>query len=232
MSDRYSVVIPAYNAQDTLAEALHSILVQSSPPTEIIVIDDGSSDSTASVARSFGPPVFLHSQVNQGCGAATNMGLARVTTPLVAFLDADDVWLPEKARMQLDKFALTSDLAGVCGQAQTFSGSLSAPRLGAIADLWSRTTMMVRTTAASIIGDMIDPPGGRGDTVDWIARGRDLGLRFEMLSEVVSLRRIRTGSLAFGRDASKDRGYLVAVKRALDRKRQAQCEESGSPSNE
>lgn len=83
---------------------------------------------------------------------------------------------------------------------------------------------MIRTTAARRIGDMIDPPGMRGDMVDWIARGRDLGMEFEILQDILALRRIRPGSLAFGRDADKDRGYLIAVKRALDRRRAGQSD--------
>jgi hypothetical protein len=81
--------------------------------------------------------------------------------------------------------------------------------------------MMLRMEAARAIGPMIDPPGGRGDTIDWIARGRDLGLVFELVGEILSMRRIRPGSLSYGRDAEKDRGYLLTVKRALDRKRAA-----------
>lgn len=84
-------------------------------------------------------------------------------------------------------------------------------------DLWGRTSLTIRTDAARAIGPVID--GGRGDMVDWLARGRELGLRIEMAPGVVALRRIRPDSLSYGRDLHKDRGYLLAVKRALDRKR-------------
>jgi len=222
MARDYTVVIPAYNAADTLEEALRSILEQSVPPAEIIVVDDGSTDGTVGIVTSFGPPVTLVSQSNQGCGAATNAGISRVATPLLAFLDADDVWLPGKAALQVQSLEANPDLAAVCGRARTFKGSVAEPVLGPPFDFWSRTTMLIWIEAARRIGDMIDPPGGRGDTVDWIARGRDLGLRFTMMPEIVSLRRIREGSLSFGRDPDKDKGYLLAIKRALDRKRAGQ----------
>lgn len=219
MDKRYSVVIPAYNAADTIEDALRSILEQDCPPVEIIVVDDGSTDATASAVRKFGSPVTLVQQQNQGCGAATNNGMARVASPLMAFLDADDVWLPGKASRQLEMLEADPGISGLFARAQNFKGRLPEPALGSIHDLWSRTTMMIRTEAARRIGDMIDPDGGRGDTVDWIARGRELGLRFEMMPELLAMRRIRPGSLSFGRDREKDLGYLEVVKRALDRKR-------------
>lgn len=232
MAEAYSVVIPAYNAADTIADALSSILTQSISPAEIIVVDDGSTDATASIVKTFGSPVILLSQHNQGCGAATNAGMYRVVSPLIAFLDADDVWLPGKADTQLLRLEKSSEISGLCTRAQTFKGSISEPVLGSAFDLWSRTTMIIRAEAARQIGPMADPPGGRGDTVDWIARGRDLSLRFEMLPDVLALRRIRPGSLSYGRDPEKDRGYLFAVKRALDRKRSMRLGQKGRQDEE
>ncbi|MBK6741672.1 MAG: glycosyltransferase family 2 protein [Hydrogenophilales bacterium] len=225
MVENYSVVVPAYNAAGTIAETLDSILRQSVPPAEIIVVDDGSTDATAQVARARDPLVTLISQTNRGCGAASNTGIARVTTDYIAFLDADDIWLPDKARRQLAAFAATPALSGVFSRVRLCRQPSTEPDQGSVIDLWSRTTLMIRTTAARRIGDMIDPPGMRGDMVDWIARGRDLGMEFEMLQDTLALRRIRPGSLAFGRDADKDRGYLIAVKRALDRRRAGQSDD-------
>ena len=82
--------------------------------------------------------------------------------------------------------------------------------------------MMIRTTSARKIGPLVDPAGGfgRGDMVDWISRGRDLVLRLEMMPNVLALRRITPGSMAYGFD-HRDIGYLRAVKAALDRRRQS-----------
>jgi len=215
----YSVIIPAFNASETLAEAIDSLRQQSNPPVSIIVVDDGSTDNTAEVARSFGKSVTLIRQHNQGVGAATNTGMKQVGTPLMAFLDSDDIWLNHKAALQLEIFAARPELSGLCSRAQTFKGSLASPIQGGVFDLWSRTTLMVRTEAAQTVGDMIDPPGGRGDTVDWFARAKDLGFLFELLPEVLAWRRIRPGSLSYGRDLEKDKGYLLVAKRALERKR-------------
>jgi glycosyltransferase involved in cell wall biosynthesis len=220
MAEAYSVVIPAFDAADTIDDALRSIAAQAVRPAKVIVVDDGSNDDTAARAEAFGGglDIVVIRQANAGCGAATNTGVDAVTTPLHAYLDADDVWLPHKAETQLTLLAARPGLSGLCGQCQVFRGSVDAPELGPMMDMWGRTSLMIRTEAARAIGPVID--GGRGDMVDWLARGREIGVRIEMAPAIVAMRRIRPGSLSYGRDAEKDRGYLLAVKRALDRRRQ------------
>jgi cellulose synthase/poly-beta-1,6-N-acetylglucosamine synthase-like glycosyltransferase len=89
-----SVVIPAYQAEHTIARALHSLLTQTMPPDEIIVCDDGSTDRTADIASSFGPPVTVIRQNNQGVSSASSAAAALATGDVVYRMDADDEWLP------------------------------------------------------------------------------------------------------------------------------------------
>ncbi len=93
-SSGVSVIIPAYNSAHCLGRAISSALEQTTPPAEIIVIDDGSTDTTASVALGFGNRIRFLQQENRGQGAARNAGLAVARGEYVAFLDADDFWLP------------------------------------------------------------------------------------------------------------------------------------------
>ena len=86
-----SVVIPAYNAARFLAATLESVLAQSYPVSECIVVDDGSVDSTADIVGGFEARVTLLSQTNQGVAAARNRGVLEATSKLIAFCDADDV---------------------------------------------------------------------------------------------------------------------------------------------
>ena len=97
---KVSVVIPAYNAEKHIARAIESVLVQTRPADEVIVIDDGSSDGTAEVIRSFGDKVILIQQENAGASVARNAGIKAATGDWIAFLDADDEWLPEKLKLQ------------------------------------------------------------------------------------------------------------------------------------
>lgn len=92
---RVSVIIPAYNAELSLARCIKSVLAQTLPSFEIIVINDGSSDKTIAVAKGFSENVAVLSQQNQGQGAARNTGLRNASGDYVAFLDADDYWLPD-----------------------------------------------------------------------------------------------------------------------------------------
>ncbi len=101
-----SVVIPTYNSADTVARAIDSALGQTVPPTEILVIDDASSDDTAARLAAYADRSVRHIRLGQRGGAAhaRNAGIAAATGDFVAFLDADDEWLPAKLARQLDLF--------------------------------------------------------------------------------------------------------------------------------
>jgi glycosyltransferase involved in cell wall biosynthesis len=94
MKPRVSVVIAAFNSETTLGATLSGALTQTMPVEEIIVVDDGSTDSTAAVARAHGPRVRVVVQPNAGVAAARNRGLSEAAGELVTFIDADDFWLP------------------------------------------------------------------------------------------------------------------------------------------
>jgi glycosyltransferase involved in cell wall biosynthesis len=98
-----SVVIPAYNAADTIGRALDSVAAQTAPPAEVIVVDDGSTDGTAAVvaARTDLPIRLLASPGRGGAAAARNLGIAAARGEFIAFLDADDEWTPDKLARQL-----------------------------------------------------------------------------------------------------------------------------------
>lgn len=96
-----SVVIPCYNAASFLRETLESVLVQTRPPFEVLVIDDGSTDGSAAIAEAFCASVRVIRQENQGESAARNRGVNLAQGEWIAFLDADDIWMPEKLDRQL-----------------------------------------------------------------------------------------------------------------------------------
>lgn len=95
-----SVVIPAYNAERCISRAIESVLAQTRPVREVIVVDDGSQDETAAVVGRFDAPVRLVQQANGGPAAARNYGVRAAQGEWTAFLDADDAWLPEKIERQ------------------------------------------------------------------------------------------------------------------------------------
>jgi glycosyltransferase involved in cell wall biosynthesis len=102
-----SVIMPAFNNAGTIARALDSVAAQTLPPRQLVVVDDGSADGTAAAAEARRPylgaiELLVVRQANQGAGAARNRALTAATSTFVAFLDADDEWLPDKIRISLD----------------------------------------------------------------------------------------------------------------------------------
>jgi len=96
-----SVVIPAFNSEEYITDTIQSVLNQSVDVLEIIVVDDGSSDFTLEKVRQFGPNVKLIEQPNSGPAAARNRGVGEASGTYVAFLDSDDIWLPNKLELQI-----------------------------------------------------------------------------------------------------------------------------------
>ena len=99
-----SVVIPTYNRAWTLEKAVDSVLNQAYDPFELIVVDDGSTDETASVLGKYENRLQVVTQVNRGVSAARNAGIRRARGELIALLDSDDAWLPGKLKVQVDYF--------------------------------------------------------------------------------------------------------------------------------
>ena len=113
---RVSVVIPMYNASRFIGEAIESVFGQSMADLELIVIDDGSTDRGAAVVLAYGRHVQYMRQPNAGVAAARNAGLELARGEAVAFLDADDAWLPEKLERQLERVDSDPSVVAVgCG---------------------------------------------------------------------------------------------------------------------
>lgn len=96
-----SVVIPCFNAAPFLRETLDSVLKQTCPPLEVVLVDDGSTDGSGNIAQSYGSPVRVIRQVNQGESVARNRGMDEARGDWIALLDADDRWVPHKLERQI-----------------------------------------------------------------------------------------------------------------------------------
>ena len=230
MSLAYSVVIPAYNAAATIGATLASVLTQTVAPEAIIVVNDGSRDETAKLAAGASDKVTVVDQANSGPGPATTAGFRHVSTPLVATLDADDLWLPQKIERQSQALVRDPGLSGVFSLARQFSdGETADPNgVGAVRRLWTRTTMLYRSEAARRVGPFMDFPERLGDFIDWLARARALGQRDMMIEEILAMRRVRTDSLS--QESLRQggvRGYLAVANAALQRRKQRPNSEGG-----
>lgn len=121
-STTVSAVIPVYNGEAYVGEAIRSTLNQIRTPIECLVIDDGSIDATAEVVHAFGDDVTYVRQDRHGVSAARNRGAELARGELVAFLDHDDVWLPAKLERQLDALTEQDATIALCGMRVVNSG--------------------------------------------------------------------------------------------------------------
>lgn len=201
-----SVVIPAFNA-----EAIRSVLAAPGPTREVIVVDDGSTDGTASAAKAFSE-VRLLQRPNGGIGAARNTALDAVSAPLIAFLDADDVW--PAGRLIALAGALVPDVDAVFGQIVQFGDgreeSEPAPALLA-------GTMLIRTEAASRTGTFREDLKV-GEFIDWWSRAEEVGVQRVQIPDVVLRRRIHSSNTGITQAGSRV-DYARVLRAALERRR-------------
>lgn len=213
-----SIIIPVYNCKLYLREAIESVLGQTYSPTEIIVIDDGSTDGSVEVAEHFAPSVKYFHQPNAGVAAALNRGITVSTGSFLSFLDADDIWTPQKLEHQMDAITDTG-VDMVFGQIEQFySPELNRLRASAgLVDGYSKCTLLISRQSFSMVG----PFNGQfqlGDFIDWYLRATELGLKSLVLPEVVLLRRIHEGNMGI-RHRGNRADYLRILKASLDRRR-------------
>ncbi|MCS6847222.1 MAG: glycosyltransferase family 2 protein [Anaerolineae bacterium] len=218
-----SVIVPVRNQAQYLAEAIESVLGQTRRPDEIIVVDDGSTDDAMNVALRYAAHIRYVYQPPRGAPTARNRGLGLAAGDVIAFLDADDIWLPAKLEMQLAVLEARPEVDMVFCHAEQF---VSEDAQGAVAHIPDRlrrlpavyaSGMLVRRAAFEQVG-LFDKRYVRADVIDWIARARQVGLTEATLPNVLVRRRWHATNL--GRmTRSLDNEYAHTAKAALDRRR-------------
>lgn len=223
---RVDVVIPAYNAQAYLGEALDSVLAQGSLVGKVIVVDDGSSDATATVATARGAPVELvQLPRNRGISAARNAGLARCDADFVAFLDADDRWLPAKLDAQISALTMVPEVAIAICRVRPFADPAlpDAERAALLAQQpaeiegWLASALVARRSLFLQAG-LFAEDLRVGETIDWFSRVRAYG--HVIVPEVLVERRMHRNNTTRLAEAERH-DYLRAAHRHLVRQRSA-----------
>lgn len=221
-----SVIVAVYNGERYLADALTSILTQTYRSLEVILVDDGSTDGSAAIAKSF-PEVRYYFQENAGVGAARNHGVERGNGQFFAFLDADDLWAPEKLTRQMAAFAANPDLNMVFGYVQQFySPELSAEERARISHGGEQLSgyvagaLLIKREALLHAGPFATH-WRVGEFIDWYVKAREQGMQSLLLPDVVLRRRIHTRNMGI-REQSSRTDYARIIKASLDRRRKGQ----------
>jgi glycosyltransferase involved in cell wall biosynthesis len=219
-----SVMIGVYNAAPYLAEAIDSVFAQGYRPLELIVVDDGSDDGSAEVAKGYGDALTYVYQERQGNGAARNRAVELARGEFFAFLDADDRFVAEKLERQMTALEADPELDMVFGHVSEFvSPELPDDVKACIrqpvqqAPWAAPNLMLIRRDSFSRAGPF-STTLRVGVTVDWYARAVEQGLKYLVLPELVLERRLHAANNGI-RERDSRAQYIHVLKAAMDRRR-------------
>ncbi|MFC1852053.1 glycosyltransferase family 2 protein [candidate division CSSED10-310 bacterium] len=217
-----SVIIPVYNREQYVAEAIESVRQQTYRNFELIIVDDGSTDNTHHIVRSIKEVRYIH-QPNQGVAGARNTGIAAAQGEFLAFCDSDDVWPDHKLKTQL-KFLLDHPTVDyTIGHLKNFidpgfelpSGVteklFEADRIGLM-------TLVSRRAVFQQLGDF-NPDYRVASDLDWFKRATDAGVIMKLLPEILLLRRIHKTNISLHQVKTLKKSVMRIFKASLDRQR-------------
>jgi GT2 family glycosyltransferase len=220
-----SIIIPVYNGEKYLAEAIDSVLSQTYPTVEVIVIDDGSQDASAEIARSYGSQILYYYQDNAGLGDALNTGVAHASGEFLSFLDQDDLWVSHKLTRQMQEFTNNNQVDAVFGYIEQFHSAELTPSTQQryhvkqqIMSGYCADTLLISRKAFLRVGTF-DSSLRTTTFLDWYARAKEYGLQMIMVKEVLAKRRIHTTNISITHKSTVNKEYLQLLKSALDRRR-------------
>lgn len=216
-----SVIIPVYNGEAFLKEAIQSIQQQNYQPLEIIVVDDGSTDRTAEIANSYGNLVRYAYQSNRGPAAARNKGLGMAHGNIIAFLDADDLWTPNKLEIQIPY--LKSNVSEiVLGRVQV--KALEGEPLFKIHTNPILSFVMGCGLFRKSVFDKVgyfDENLRYSEDIDWYLRVREHNIAIAVLSEVTLFHRKHRNNTT-RRKTAHDLNMITVLRKSLARRRAKQ----------
>jgi glycosyltransferase involved in cell wall biosynthesis len=224
-AETMTAVMAVRDGEPYLAEALDSILEQSVPPTEVIVVDDGSVDGTPAILAAYGGALRVMQQPASGHAAAINTGVAAATGTFLSFLDADDVWEPDAQQCRLERLHHPDAPDAVFGRIVQFV----SPELGPDAAAHFRfdpgptagnllQAMMIRREAFSHVGPF-DTTLPSAANIDWMSRARLQGLRVANIENVVARRRLHRTNMGVTMGAGTFKALTDVVRMHHERTR-------------
>ncbi|HZQ06440.1 MAG TPA: glycosyltransferase family A protein [Anaerolineae bacterium] len=226
MNPLVSAIVAVYNGERFLGETLESILAQTYAPLEAIVVDDGSTDGTRAVVESFGERVRYFWQTNQGQPTARNLGVAKAHGEFIAFLDADDVWHPEKTARQVACLQNDSTIGATVTQVQNFwmdevreeGERMKHQRLAQVQPGYKAYSLLARKTVWNQVG-ALNPILKHASDTEWFLRAQERGVRIELVQTVLVYRRLHRNNYSRKYAERSRQEHLRVFKAYYDRQR-------------
>jgi glycosyltransferase involved in cell wall biosynthesis len=218
---KISVIIPVYNGEEYLAAALGSVLAQTRPLDEIIVIDDGSTDSSPDILRSFGDRLSVFRQQNGGVAAARNTGLERASGDLITFLDQDDLWPADRTQRLVEALESEPEAELAVGKVEICYQRDTPPDPSENMETMHREfllgSMLVRAGLFPRLGRFNTRIGYADDTEFWMRR-TESKVRTLYVEEVTLVYRLHACNTSSDQSVSKFH-LLSALRESLRRRR-------------
>jgi glycosyltransferase involved in cell wall biosynthesis len=224
-ADKISVIIPVYNGEKYLDEALQSVLKQSLKPFEILVVDDCSTDRAAEIAQHYGDSIrYIRREHNGGAAAARNDGVKNATGDYIAFLDADDYWDKNKLELQLREMKKQNAPDMIFGMIahyfspetdDSFREKYHCPE-EPVKGLHPGTMLIGREKFLSV--GYFDPGYRTGEFIEWYQRALEAGMKTVVLPDVLMHRRIHPLNHGIV-EKNKNDDYARIAKEAILRRR-------------
>lgn len=217
-----SVIVPVYNGEHFIAEALDSLFAQDYRPFEVITVDDGSVDGTAYIVRSYRDIHYIH-QSNQGVAAARNTGIAIAQGEFITFLDADDIWMRNKLRIQVEYLLNHHKIGYVLTWVRNFIDPRFKPPPWLLKNLlreqagFSGNTLLARRDVFDRVG-VFDTNYRVAEDYDWFIRAEDTGVLKAILPDVLVMKRIHDRNMSAQRKRAISE-VLRSLKSSMDRKK-------------
>lgn len=216
-----SVIIPVYNGEAFLEEAIQSIQQQNYQSLEIIIVDDGSTDRTAAIAASYSKQIRYIFQPNCGPAAARNKGLEVAHGNVIAFLDVDDLWTPNKLKLQLSYLSRDPSEV-VLGRVQVETLD-NEPEFKANTDSMLAFVVgcgLFRKSVFERIG-YFDVSLRYGEDIDWFLRAREQNIVITVLPQVTLLHRKHRNNMTRKQNIH-DLNIITVLRKSLDRRRRSE----------
>jgi glycosyltransferase involved in cell wall biosynthesis len=211
--------MPVFNGEQFIAEAIESVLAQSLRPSELVVVDDGSTDGSAAVAERFSDVTLIRNE-HHGVSVARNTGVEHSGGDLIAFLDADDLMKPDRLERQVA--ALGRGVDFVIGRADVIAEDgvelpeLITAKLAPMAgdqDPYYAMTVLIRREAFDRVG-AFDPDMRLGQDGDWLMRAFDAGLSHEFIEEPLTVRRFHGANASYDTEGARHASFQILKRRA------------------